>query len=410
MKFLVKVYIISFIIIVIYNYIFAHVYMTFSEASKCLYPLLGCYLIYLFQKYFTRGYIFSYFLFFLTSITMVFNLTLSMTGNYAGTSNTFLFGLSFYSLSMAYKAYIDRITLKDVIINANPLILFTGPIAIFFKHLTKTSYSRRFKIFFPYLIIGIFFSQIISSPLKNFFPLIHETNTPLVIIYGIIFEVFMYFNFAGLSLIIYAIFGILGVSIPLNFRQPFSSRNLIEFWRGWHTSLSNVLKELYYQPIRKKFNSTIAIIFVFVCSGLWHGMTLNFIIWSSFHALCYIITKVFHKKGYKYLTIIIMILAIPLGRIIFLDNDTQRLMIKLSFSDFTFNYLALSQFGLHNYLSLLIGLAIILLEFTFVKRGHFKQKNYKFLRTPMIQLVLFFLILFLISSSDGSNYAAYGQR
>ena len=192
--------------------------------------------------------------------------------------------------------------------------------------------------------------------------------------------------------------------------KPFSSRNLIEFWRGWHTSLSNVLKELYYQPIRKKFNSTIAIIFVFVCSGLWHGMKFNFIIWGSFHALCYLMTKVFHKKGYKYLTTIIMILAIPLGRIIFLDNDTQRLMLKLSFSDFTFNYLVLADFGLHNYLSLLIGLSIIFLEFIFIKGSHFKQKNYKFLRTPMIQLVLFFLILLLISSNDGANYAAYGQR
>ena len=95
-------YPISFIIIVIYNYIILDVYLTISNTSKYLFPLLSCYLIYQFQKYFTRGYILSYFLFFLTSITMVFNLTLSMTGNYAGTSNTFLFGLSFYSLSMAY--------------------------------------------------------------------------------------------------------------------------------------------------------------------------------------------------------------------------------------------------------------------------------------------------------------------
>jgi hypothetical protein len=171
-----------------------------------------------------------------------------------------------------------------------------------------------------------------------------------------------------------------------------------------------VLKELYYQPIRKKINSTIAIIFVFVCSGLWHGVTLNFIIWGSFHAVCYIITKVFHKKGYKYLTIVIMILAIPLGRIIFLDNNPQRLMLKLSFSDFTFNYTTLAQFRLNSYLSLLIGLTIIFLEFIFVKGRYFKQKNYKFLRMPMIQLVLFLLTLLLISSSDGTNYAAYGQR
>jgi len=105
-----------------------------------------------------------------------------------------------------------------------------------------------------------------------------------------------------------------------------------------------------------------------------------------------------------------MILAIPLGRIIFLDADAQRLMLKLSFSDFDFDYLLISKFGLNNYISLLIGLSIIFLEFFFLKRDDFKQKNYKFLRTPMIQLVLIFLIFLLISSSDGANYAAYGQR
>ena len=410
MKFFVKIYLISLIIIVIYNYNGLNAYTTISNTSKYLYPLLGCSLIYLFQKYFTRGYFFSYFLFFLTTITIILNLTRTMSGNYVDSLYPFLFGISFYSLTMAFKAYSNQITLKDVIINANPLILFTGPIVIFFKDLTKTSFSRRFKIFFPYLIIGIFFSQIISNPLKNFFPLIQAENTPIVIIYGIIFEVFMYFNFAGLSIIVYAIFGILGVSIPLNFRQPFSSRNLIEFWRGWHISLSYVLKELYYQPIRKKFNSTIAIIFVFICSGLWHGITLNYFIWACFHALCYIVTKLFHKKGYKYLITIIMILAIPLARIISADTNAQRLILKLSFSDFTFNYLVLAKFGLHNYISLLLGLSIIFLEFVFIKGRYFKQKNYKFLRQPMIQLVLFFLILLLISSSDGTNYAAYGQR
>jgi len=85
-------------------------------------------------------------------------------------------------------------------------------------------------------------------------------------------------------------------------------------------------------------------------------------------------------------------------------------MLKLSFSDFTFNYSTLAQFRLNSYLSLLIGLTIIFLEFFFVKGRYFKQKNYKFLRMPMIQLVLFLLTLLLISSSDGTNYAAYGQR
>jgi len=341
---------------------------------------------------------------------MIFNLSNPMTGNYVSSKNIYLFGLSFYSLTLAYKSYKEEINFKDIIIASNPLILFTGPIAIYFKEIKETSFHRRCKYYIPYLIIGIFFSQVIASPLTNFFTLIEKTNTPLVLIYGIIFEVFIYFNFAGLSLIIYAVFGIVGISIPLNFRQPFSSRNLIEFWRNWHISLSTVLKELFYSPIRKRFNGTIAILVVFICSGFWHGVSLNFIIWAGFHALCYIITKLFLKKGYGYITTLIMIFAIPLGRIIFADSNAHRLMLKLSFNDNSFDYSFYKSFGSHSFLSLFLGFTIIFLEFTFAKSASFKQHNYKFLRKPAIQFWIFILILFLISNNNGLNFAAYGQR
>ena len=62
------------------------------------------------------------------------------------------------------------------------------------------------------------------------------------------------------------------------------------------------------------------------------------------------------------------------------------------------------------FMNLCMNFRIIFLEFIFVKGRYFKQKDYKFLRMPMIQLVLFLLTLLLISSSDGTNYAAYGQR
>jgi D-alanyl-lipoteichoic acid acyltransferase DltB (MBOAT superfamily) len=333
-----------------------------------------------------------------------------MTGNYIGSSNVILFGLSFYSLTLAYKSYTEGITVKDIFIASNPLLLFTGPIAIFFKDITVISLKRRLKYFLPYIIIGIFFYQIIAYPITKFFILFENTNTLVVLIYGIIFEVFIYFNFAGLSLILYGIFGIMGISIPLNFRQPFSSRNLIEFWRGWHVSLSTVLKELYYIPIKKKFNSTIAIICIFIFSGLWHGVTLNFIIWASFHASCFIITKMLLKNGYKSITTIIMIFAIPIGRIFFSDSNIKSLLLKLSFNDFNFDYLLFRNIGLHHYLSLFLGLFIIFLEFFFAKSANFKQGNYKFLRTPVIQFILFILILSLISESEEINFAAYGQR
>ena len=59
---------------------------------------------------------------------------------------------------------------------------------------------------------------------------------------------------------LYGLFGIIGYRIPLNFKQPFSSTNIIEFGRGWHLSLSAVLKLMFYKPLRKNFPPSIALL------------------------------------------------------------------------------------------------------------------------------------------------------
>ena len=118
--------------------------------------------------------------------------------------------------------------------------------------------------------------QIIGIPLTEFFFLIESTDVVSSIIFAAIFEIFVYANFCGLSLLLFGLFGLFGYRIPLNFNQPFSSRNIIEFWRGWHTSLSKVLKVLFYKPLRKKRSLFIALIGVYIASAMWHGVTLNF--------------------------------------------------------------------------------------------------------------------------------------
>ena len=88
------------------------------------------------------------------------------------------------------------------------------------------------------------------------------------ILFALIFELFLYANFCGLSLMLYGLFGIVGFKVPLNFKQPFSSSNIIEFWRGWHLSLTAVLKTLFYEPLRKNFPPSIALLGVFLASAM----------------------------------------------------------------------------------------------------------------------------------------------
>ncbi len=238
------------------------------------------------------------------------------------------------------------------------------------------------------------------------------TNSIEVITFGLIFELFIYFNFCGLSLIVFSIFGIFGVRIPLNFKQPFSSENIIDYWKNWHISLSTVLKTLFYSPTRKNYPTSLALFIVFISSAMWHGVTVNFAMWGIFHALMFIITIKLLSKEYKILSTFLMIFAIIIGRVIFADSETDRLIMKLTPS-FEAMGTTLSLFinsSNHSLISLVLALFLVGIEFLLRKRKHFRERTYKFLRLPVTQLILASLFVLLAIDSIGMNYPVYGQR
>ena len=350
-------------------------------------------------------------LFFSITITSFFGLTETMTGSYTGSESIYLYGLSFYTASLAYH-FRDRTTLQvsDVLKISNPLLLITGPIALFIKSRRHVSFKRRINYYVPFLIIGIFYYQIIATPLINLFPLLVKTDIASSLLFAVIFEIFVYTNFCGLSLIIYALFGLLGYKVPLNFRQPFSSTNVVEFWRGWHLSLSMVLKSLLYSPIRKKYPSYIAILAVYMASALWHGISLNYLIWGCLHAAIFVISIYALKKGAKLIPLLLLLVGIILGRLLSADSTTERLFEKLSFSyDGMSAFNSIAAAGGSTKAALLIGLVVIMIEFFFQKHRLVAKRNYKFLRTPgAFTCILFMTILLIDSGVDG--FAVYGQR
>lgn len=398
---------------------------TLLHLHKFLYPIVACILIIvvfqLIDKILSRTsrspnttsvkYL-AYALFFSISVTSFFGITKTLTGAYAGSTNELVFGLSFYTAFLAYKIFTSSLSWRDTLIASNPLLLITGPIATIFHHTSKHSLQRRFTKYFPFLVIGIFFFKIIATPLAHFLPLIALTNFRYALLFAFIFELFVYFNFAGLSLIIYALFGFFGIKVPLNFQQPFSSRNLVDFWKGWHVSLSLVLKTLFYTPIRKKTwrgAAPLAVFAVFLSSALWHGVTINFVMWGMLHSLCFIATVFLLRCGYARLTTVLMIFAIVIGRMIFADSDIGRLLLKLSFTNAA-SHANLASISKFSYISLFIATALVFVEFVFAHTKYFKQRTYKFLRLPVMQVILLISIAVLISVYTGGGYAVYGQR
>ena len=97
----------------------------------------------------------------------------------------------------------------------------------------------------------------------------------------------IYFDFSGYSDMAIGLGRLLGIEFLENFNRPYISRSITEFWRRWHISLSNWMREYLYIPlggnrwgaVRTYFNLWI----VFLISGFWHGAAWNFVAWGAFH-------------------------------------------------------------------------------------------------------------------------------
>jgi len=381
------------------------------DIYKYFIPLIIAFLVITLYKTAFRSPYISYFLFFSISVTNFLGYTETLTGSHAASKNLILFGLSFYSVSLAYLISKNgRLNFNQAFQVANPLILTTGPIALFFSSIKYKKLNYRVNYFLPFIIVGVFFYQIVASPLTNFFFLIERTDAISAILFAFIFEIFVYMNFCGLSLIIYGLFGILGYRIPLNFKQPFSSRNVIEFWRGWHTSLSIVLKSLFYYPLKRHFPQFFTLLGVYLASALWHGVTFNFVLWGSFHATIFWLSLIALKRGNKLIPLILLPIAMVIGRLIFAERNTEHLLEKLSFNlqDISFidQFMGIPRASI---LALAFGILLILVEFIFKDTSMVRKRNYKYMRTPIILCLIVFLGCFL-AGNVGENYAVYGQR
>lgn len=375
--------------------------------------LFSCILIHAAQ--YCRKFFFTpYVLFFAISLSSLLGFSKVLTGSHAESSIAILSGLSFYTASIAYLLGSNKLMEKNTVWKvSNPLLLFTGPIALFIKDTRHRSLKLRLQFYLPFIVVGAFYFQIVGAPLVAFLFLLNETDVISSLVFSAIFELFVYANFCGLSLLVFGIAGVFGFKVPLNFRQPFSATNLIEFWKGWHTSLSVVLKALFYNPLRKKTGLFAALLAVYLGSAMWHGITFNFLLWGTFHALLFYTTILILRSEIPFKSVItctLMFFAIVIGRLLFSDSDTGRLLKKLHFSfvDFRALDMLLSVPG-PSLLALCIGGFLIALEIIFRNNRYVSKRNYKHLRVPLSQLLLMLGFL-LLATNVGGDYAVYGQR
>lgn len=143
------------------------------------------------------------------------------------------------------------------------------------------------------IIIGLFKKLVIADRLAPYVGAVfaEPLNYPgLASVMALCFySIQIYCDFSGYSDLAIGMAQMLGIRTRENFRYPYFSRSIKEFWTRWHISLSGWLKDYIYIPlggnrkgkVRKHFN-TLA---TFLVSGIWHGSTINFVLWGALHGL-----------------------------------------------------------------------------------------------------------------------------
>jgi alginate O-acetyltransferase complex protein AlgI len=130
-------------------------------------------------------------------------------------------------------------------------------------------------------------SDLVSPFVNGIYADPHAYNGSYLLLATALFGVQIYCDFSGYSDIAIGCAKMLGFDLMTNFRQPYFSRSLTEFWRRWHISLSTWFRDYVYFPLggsKLSFAMSLRnIMIVFLLSGVWHGASWTFLIWGTIH-------------------------------------------------------------------------------------------------------------------------------
>jgi alginate O-acetyltransferase complex protein AlgI len=162
-------------------------------------------------------------------------------------------------------------------------------------------------------------------------------STPLAWIGAIGYSSELYFDFQGYSLMAIGIGRMLGFHLPKNFNHPYRSKSIGEYYRRWHISLGQWFKNYLYIPLggnrKGTFRTVMNLLVVWIITGVWHGITLNFFLWGLVLWILIVFEKLFFKniisKG-ELLPHLYILFVMPLTWMIFAINNIGEIGIYFS--------------------------------------------------------------------------------
>ena len=229
------------------------------------------------------------------------------------------------------------------------------------------------------------------------------------------FSLEIYFDFAGYSMMAIGLGRILGFRLPDNFDDPYSTKTMTGFWRKWHMTLGRWFRDYVYIPLGGNRKGTARTIFnlfaVWMLTAIWHGPTLNFLVWGLFLFLFIFLEKYvygsFLEKS-KVLGHIYMMILIPISWTIFKITDVK-LLFEYICRMFGIRLEGMAVSGFNKFVSLILenwGLIIIGLIFASPLPNYLLKR---FFNNPVLKLVILALFWFSIYEliTVGSNPFLY---
>lgn len=213
-------------------------------------------------------------------------------------------GISFYtfqSVSYVIDVYRKRIKPTTSILDYAFFLSFfpqlvAGPIVkanLFIPQLEKPFRINRREMYsgLYLIIIGLIKKAVVADYISQYNDLIFANPTGysgfenLMAVYGYALQIFC--DFSGYSDIAIGLGKMLGFDLGINFRFPYQARNITDFWRRWHISLSSWLREYLYIPLggnrNGKVRMYINLFLTMLIGGLWHGASWKFVFWGGMH-------------------------------------------------------------------------------------------------------------------------------
>ena len=253
-------------------------------------------------------FIFKYFNFFLESFITVSSL-IGFQANLTLLNIILPVGISFYTfqtLSYTIDVYRGKISAtRDWILFASYVTFFpqlvAGPIERASRILPQLSKKRTFdwkesKEGVRKILLGFLKKVVIAdslSPMVDFTFNNYQELSSLALLLGAFYFTFqIYCDFSGYSDIAIGISKLFGIDLMENFNYPYFAKNIGEFWKRWHISLTTWFRDYLYFSLGGSLGSLTAAIrnvaIVFIISGLWHGAKWTYIFWGVIHIIFYI--------------------------------------------------------------------------------------------------------------------------